>query len=142
MYMDNKLTHLTRLQELVAALDNETPKGPWFFIKADDLDDWQLHDDEYTFFKQDDSGVPITPEVGKFIVASRILIVAQMEIIKEMSEAFDKVLWTHVQSFSNESIKIQSNITNLKFCRKVVEESLARVEELAQKALETTNKEK
>lgn len=58
------------LAELLAPikerLEKATP-GPWKFWPADNCDDWIVHNAQFTFVKQDDSGVPVSPEDGALI---------------------------------------------------------------------------
>jgi len=61
--------------------------GPWTFTPADEIDDWTLHDSQFTFIKQDDSGVPVSDADGFLIAAAPDL----FDVVKEfvfLSEAF------------------------------------------------------
>lgn len=55
-----------KIDEIRKRLKDATP-GPWEYVPADDCDDWQLYNGEFTFIKQDDSGVPVSTEDGEFI---------------------------------------------------------------------------
>lgn len=55
------------INEILDARAKATP-GPWKFTPADECDDWMIYNSEFTFVKQDDSGVPVSKEDGEFLV--------------------------------------------------------------------------
>jgi len=65
----SKQTKIISLDELERLAKEATP-GPWHYTPETDSDDWTLHNDEYTFIKQDDSGVPIYDKDGEYIAAA------------------------------------------------------------------------
>jgi hypothetical protein len=60
------MTTQNKLEEIKARINNATP-GPWVFHPADECDDWIIYNSEFTFVKQDDSGVPVSKEDGALI---------------------------------------------------------------------------
>lgn len=56
-------------QDIRERLKLATP-GPWKYVPADEHDDWMIYNSEFTFVKQDDSGVPVSKEDGTFIAHS------------------------------------------------------------------------
>lgn len=90
------------LDELEKIASAATP-GPWEFTPASDGDDWELYNPITTeYIKQDDSGVPIAPENGKFIAAARtympkLIAVARAakdhaDYVGDVSDALEKAL--------------------------------------------------
>lgn len=57
---------MTKLERLLEIAGKATP-GKWTYVPDNEADDWQLHNEKYTYIKQDDSGVPISPEDGQHI---------------------------------------------------------------------------
>lgn len=53
---------------------NDLDIGPWEYSPGDASDDWCVYNGEFTFVKQDDSGVPIADNVGEFWASSRTLV--------------------------------------------------------------------
>lgn len=65
---------MSKIDDIFAAINEirdarkaATP-GPWKFTPADECDDWMIYNSEFTFVKQDDSGVPVSKEDGEFLV--------------------------------------------------------------------------
>lgn len=85
---------LNRAKELSK---NATP-GPWKYSPADKNDDWIVYNSEFTFVKQDDSGVPVSKEDGEFIAEARTLLPVLAESVEILLEALDfyanKESWT------------------------------------------------
>lgn len=68
-------------------LATEATPGPWKYIPDSEHDDWQIHNDEFTFVKQDDSGVPISKADGEFIAAANpATVLALLQEIKRLRE--------------------------------------------------------
>jgi hypothetical protein len=86
MTAHEKLAEWKRLSEKATC-------GPWEFTKADDIDDWMIYNSQFTFVKQDDSGVPVSDDDGAFIAESRTAVpklIAALEIALEALDFYAK----------------------------------------------------
>ncbi len=81
--------NLTEMSEITEAATS----GPWEYIKADDDDDWMLYNPITTeYIKQDDSGVPISDENGKFIAMARNKMEKLIAVTKAAKNVFPGML--------------------------------------------------
>ena len=82
------MTLEAKLKEIKDRCDAAT-EGPWIFYPEDETDHWQLSDYQYTFFKQDDSGVPITKPEGDFIAHARTDVPMLLEMVEKFMDIVD-----------------------------------------------------
>lgn len=78
--IDSKL--LDEMEKVATAATS----GPWTYTPAGDGDDWMLYDKEFTFVKQDDSGVPVSKEDGTFIAHSRTWIPQLIDEVRRLQK--------------------------------------------------------
>lgn len=68
-------------------LESAATPGPWKYSPADECDDWQVYNSEFTFVKQDDSGVPVSKEDGELLIASRNNYSRLLDAVEMLMEA-------------------------------------------------------
>jgi len=83
---------ITKLAKRALELDKDATPGPWEYTPLDDVDDWTVYNAEFTFVKQDDSGVPVSEEDGAFIAESRTLLPELAAAYLELKEKYDKAV--------------------------------------------------
>jgi len=137
---------MNRIDEIKERLSKATP-GPWTYIPDSDSDDWQLHNSEYEYIKQDDSGVPISRENGEFIanaptdIAYLLRVAEAAEVMREALEYYaDESKWcggfTIPSGKSISAVAIPTANANITYSYvtgdngKIGREALAKVKEL------------
>lgn len=85
--IDKRLAELDEMLEV----EKKSTEKPWNYVPADESDDWMIYNSEFTFVKQDDSGVPVSKEDGDLIVLAANNFRRLAQDYKMMLEALEKI---------------------------------------------------